>query len=67
MKIKIIKHSEREKIKETIPAAESHQLKQPDARRAMTATINFWIDDLRQKRERERLSILKLFKQEYST
>jgi hypothetical protein len=60
MKIKIIKRTA-EKIMKEIPAAENDQLKKTDARKAAGA-VKSWIDDLRQKRERERLSVKELFR-----
>jgi hypothetical protein len=65
MQIKIIKRSDREQIKGTIPAAESYQSKQSNARRVISATVNFWIKDLRQKREQERILVKKLFNEEF--
>lgn len=61
MKIKIIKRREQKKIKEKTLITESSQPEKADTQRAMATTINFWIEDLRQKRERERLSVKKLF------
>lgn len=66
MKIKIIKRAERQKFKEKIAPADSGQPKNENARSA-ASTIKFWIDDLRQKRKRERLSIEELFRKERCT
>jgi hypothetical protein len=59
MKIKIIKRGA-EKIMEEIPIVKNNQPAETDVRKT-TATVKSWIDDLRQKRERERLSFHKLF------
>lgn len=58
MKIKIIKRAASEKIAAESPAAENDQ--KTDTRKTVE-TVKFWIDDLRQKRERERLSLEELF------
>ena len=63
MNIKIIKRSAAEKNKQEIPAAENDRSIRMDVRKT-TATVKIWIDDLRQKRERERLSFLELFAKE---
>jgi len=67
MRIKIIKRAEQEKIKEKFSAGESKQSNNGEARRAAASTIKFWIEDLRQKRERERLSVNELFGGKYCT
>lgn len=64
MKIKIIKRAASEKIAEETPAAGNDQ--KTDTRKAIE-TVKFWIDDLRQKRERERLSLEELFSREPCT
>lgn len=66
MKIKIIKRSAAENIMKEIPSAENNQPVKADVRKA-TATIKLWIDDSRQKRERERLSFHELFGKEHCT
>jgi len=64
MQIKIIKRSDREQTKKMTPAVQSNQPKESDARRAMATTIKFWIEDLRQRREQESISVKKLFSEE---
>jgi hypothetical protein len=64
MKIKIIKRAASEKIMEGIPAAENNHPVRTDMRKA-TATVKLWVDDLREKHERERLSARKLFSGEH--
>ena len=66
MKIKIIKRSASEKSAVTIPAGENNQPTKTEMRNA-AATVKSWIDDLRQKRERERLSFHALFREEHCT
>jgi hypothetical protein len=66
MKIKIIKRTASEKIKEEKPAAENKQTAKINGRK-VTETVKSWIDDLRQKRERERLSVKELFRIEPCT
>lgn len=65
MKIKIIKRASlaevAEKIAEKVPAAENRRPVAIDVRKT-AATIEFWIDDLRQKRARERRSAEEFFK-----
>jgi hypothetical protein len=66
MKIKIIKRAERQKFKEKIAPTDSWQPKN-ETGRSTASTIKFWIDDLRQKRKQERLSIEELFRKERCT
>ena len=66
MKIKIIKRTATEKKTVKISSAENNQLTKTDRRKA-TETVKFWIDDLKQKRERERLSFNELFGNERCT
>jgi hypothetical protein len=67
MKIKIVKRSDCQKIEEKISSAECKQPKKGDARRAMAKTIEFWVEDLRQKRDQERLSAKTFFEKAYAT
>lgn len=64
MKIKIIKRVKSEKIMEKIPVAENDHSARKDVRKA-AETVKSWIDDVRQKRERERLSFIELFGKEH--
>lgn len=66
MKIKIIKRAAVEKIMEEIPADRNSQPAETDVRKT-TATVKLWINDLRQKHERERLSFPELFRKERCT
>lgn len=66
MKIKIIKRAAAEKIMKDISAARNNQPAKTNGRKA-AETVKFWIDDLRQKRERERLSVKELFRIEHCT
>ena len=63
MKIKIIKRADSEKIMKKIPVAENNPSAKTDVREA-TEQVKLWINDLRQKRERERLSFHELFVKE---
>ncbi len=64
MKVKIIKRAEREKAAVKTHAADVEP-KRGNALRAMTATVNSWIDDSRQKRENDAALFRKLFMEEY--
>jgi hypothetical protein len=64
MKVKIIKRTEREKAAAKIPTADAEP-KSRDVLRAMTAAVNSWIDDSRQKHASEAALFNKLFKEEY--
>lgn len=67
MKVKIIKRGEREKemAAVTVSAGQTSPPKPVESRKAMTTTVNAWIDELRQKRESERLLFQKLFNEKY--
>ena len=66
MKIKIIKREEREKeLAAPMVSALAKQPRTGDNPGVMAMTVKYWIDDLRQKRENERLTFQKLFKEEY--
>ncbi|HEY8562541.1 MAG TPA: hypothetical protein VIL74_19335 [Pyrinomonadaceae bacterium] len=65
MKIKIIKRAA-EKILEDISVVEDNQSTKADSRQA-AETVKSWIVDLRQKRERERISFHELFRKEQCT
>jgi hypothetical protein len=66
MKIKIIKRAASEKIMAEVPAAENNRPVKTDVRKA-AATVKFWVDDLRQKHERERRSAERLFREKRYT
>ena len=60
MKIRIIKHKDREKTDPKIHVAADHRPGKTELG-TTAATIQYWIDDLRRKRERERVSIKECF------
>lgn len=65
MKIKIIKRAA-EKILEDISVVENNQPTERYSRRT-SETVKSWIVELRQKRERERISFHELFRKEQCT
>ena len=60
MKIRIIKHKDREKVDPKIHVAADHRPGKTELR-TTAATIEYWIDDLRRQRELERVSIKEFF------
>lgn len=60
MKMRIIKRVDREKVVTEVPKAEE-KTKSVETRAEITATVNSWIDERRQKRDNERLLIQQLF------
>jgi hypothetical protein len=66
MKIKIIKRADSNEAAPKIHVAANDHPGKIDVR-TTTATIQYWIDDLRRKRERERISIKEFFGEERFT